>query len=42
MAEPYETCILLLLDQKFGQEATGVMDQLFRSRCVLENLVSCL
>ena len=42
MAEPYKTRILLLLDQKFGQEATGVMDQLFRSRCVLENLVSCL
>ena len=42
MAEPSETRILLLLDQKFGQEATGVMDQLFRSRCMLENLVSCL
>ena len=42
MAKPSETRILLLLDQKFRQEATGVMDQLFRSRCMLENLVCCL
>lgn len=42
MAEPFETRILLLLDEKLGQEGTGVMDQLFCSRCMLENLVSCL
>ena len=39
MAEPSETRILLLLDQKFGH---GVVDQLFRLSCVLENLVPSL